>query len=242
MDDLQSAVEQYGGYIEDIRRRLYRVVVVFCMVFIAGFFSTAPLVKVLVRFFHIKDALLVATSPFQLLDLAMSIGFFWAIVITLPFFVQQLYSFLHTGLLERERRLFLVLLPIGIVLFTTGFAYGFAVMYYALGIVAEVNVGLGVTNLWDISQFISQIMTTALLLGVLFEFPLVLTFLMRMGVMSPTFLVDKRRYAVVVILIFVALLPPTDGLSDIIMVAPLLLIYELTIWVNSRGRNRHLHA
>ena len=230
----------YGEYLEDIRRRVYRIIIVFCVAFIAGFFSTASIVKVLVGFFKIKNALIVATSPFQLLDLAMSIGFFWALVITLPFFIQQTYAFLHSGLLKHERRLFIFLIPIAVLLFLVGFAYGFAVMYYALGIVAKLNVELGVTNLWDISEFISQIMITSVLLGVLFEFPLVLTFLIRMGVVDAKFLISKRRHAIVVILIFVALLPPTDGLSDIIMAAPLLLIYELTIWFNSYGRNRHL--
>lgn len=232
----------YGGYIEEIRKRLYRVVIVFCITFVLGFFSTATLVKLLVGFFHIKDATIVATSPFQLLDLGMSIGFFWAIVITLPYLVQQIYAFLHSGLLEGERQLFLQLIPIGLILFLIGAAYGVAVMYYALGAIAVVNVDLGVTNLWDISQFISQVMLTAVLLGVLFEFPLVLTFMIRLGLMSTKFLASKRRYAIVVILILVALLPPTDGLSDIVLAAPLLLIYELTILLNSYGRNRNLDS
>jgi len=237
MEDLDRYLELYGGYLEDIRRRLYRMVVVFCVVFIVGFFSTASLVKILVGFFKIKDALIVATSPFQLLDLAMSVGFFWAIVVTLPLFVQQAYSFLYSGLLKEERRLFLSLIPVGVLLFLTGFSYGFLVMYYALGVIAALNVSLGVTNLWDISQFISQVMITAVLLGVLFEFPIVLTFLIRMGVVTREFLTSKRRHAYVVILILVILLPPTDGLSDIIMAAPLVLIYELTILFNSlRGK------
>ena len=240
MDDLQKYLDQYGGYLEDIRKRLYRLVVVFCVVFILGFFSTATLVKVLVSFFKIKNALIVATSPFQLLDLAMSIGSFWAIVITAPLFVQQTYAFLHPALHAKERKLFLILIPIGVLLFLTGFLYGFGVMYYALGIVATLNVSLGVTNLWDISQFISQIMLTAVLLGVLFEFPLVLTFLIRMGLVNVQFLKDYRRHAIIVILIFVALLPPTDGLSDIIMAAPLVLIYELTIWFNRGNKGRYL--
>ena len=240
MENLQTYVNLYGEYLEDIRRRLYRIVVVFCVIFVVGFFSTASLVKVLVRFFKIKDALIVATSPFQLLDLAMSIGFFWALVITLPFIIQQIYAFLHSGLTFRERKLFIILIPVAVFLFLIGFTYGFAVMYYALGIVAKLNVDLGVTNLWDISEFISQIMITSVLLGVLFEFPLVLTFLIRMGVVDTKFLISKRRHAIVVILIFVALLPPTDGLSDIIMAAPLLLIYELTIRFNSGKGNRNL--
>lgn len=239
MDDLQEYFRLYGDYIEDIRRRLYRLVVVFCIVFVIGFFSTTQVVKFIVRVFTLKDATLVATSPFQLLDLAMSFGFFLAIIVTLPLFVQQTYAFLRSGMLEKERRFFLVLLPIAIVLFLTGLAYGIMVMYFALAVVATVNVGLGIVNLWDISQFISLVIVTSALLGILFEFPLVLTFLIRMGVVNVSFLATYRRHAYVAILIFVILLPPTDGLSDIIMMVPLVLIYELTILFNSR-KTRHV--
>ena len=125
-------------------------------------------------------------------------------------------------------------------LFAIGFSYGFMVMYFALGIIATMNVDLGIINLWDISQFFSLIMLTSALLGILFEFPLVLTFLIRLGAVTTEFLVDKRRHAYVVILILVILLPPTDGLSDIIIAAPLVLIYELTVLINSFCPKRNL--
>ena len=240
MNDIQKYLSTYSTYIEDIRRRLYRLVIAFCVVFIIGFSSTTYLVKVLVHFFTTKDSTLVATSPFQLLDLAMSMGFFLAIIITLPLAIQQVYSFLSSSMHDEERRFFLILLPISAILFIVGFCYGVMMMYYALAVVAKLNVELGIVNLWDISQFISLVMVTSALLGVLFEFPLILTLLIRMGVVTTQFLVTYRRHAYIAILIFVILLPPTDGLSDIIMVAPLVLIYELTILFNLRQAERLL--
>jgi len=240
MEGIKEYIEKYAEYLEDIRQRLYRMVIVFCAVFVIGFFSTTWIVKLFVAFFKVKDATIVVTSPFQLLDLAMSIGFFLAVVVILPLFVQQIYSFLRSGLLEKERKFFLVLIPIAVALFFIGFFYGFIVMYFALGVIATMNVQLGIINLWDISQFFSLIMLTSVLLGILFEFPLVLTFLIRKGVMTAEFLVSKRRHAYIVILILVILLPPTDGLSDIIMAAPLVFIYELMVWFNSRHSKRNL--
>ncbi len=240
MDSLTAFTEKYGTYLEDVRVRVYRLVVIFAITFVVGFFSTSWLVKILVDVWKIENVTIVATSPFQLVDLAVSIGFFLAIIVILPLSVREMYAFLRTGLLKRERRLFLSLLPVAFLLFVIGFAYGVAVMYFALQVIAQVNVSLGVANLWDITRFVSQIMITSALLGVVFEFPVVLTFLIRLGIVPISFLTRKRRHAIVVILILVALLPPTDGISFIIMSVPLIGIYELTIFFNSfkkRGRN-----
>jgi sec-independent protein translocase protein TatC len=238
LEDIQPYLVKYGEYFEDIRKRLYRCVILFGIVFAAGFFSTGTLLRRFLTLFHIKDASIVATSPFQLIDLAMSFGVFCAIIITLPYVVHQIYGFLRPGLFPGERRIFIVLIPFAILLFLTGCAYGFGIMYYALALIASVNVSLGVVNLWDIDQFVSQMMITSALLGILFEIPLVLTFLIRIGALNVAFLRAKRPHAVMLILVLVALLPPTDGLSFVIMSAPLILIYELVIIFNSFRKPR----
>lgn len=241
MEGLERYVATYGTYLEEIRRRIYRVVVVFCVTFVAGFFSTTTVVRSIVQIFKVDNATIIASSPFQLLDLAVSTGYFVALLCTTPFVVQQVYAFLRAGLHEKERRVFLLWLPLTVGLFLAGFAYGFAVMYFALGAIATVNVELGITNLWDVGQFVSLILLTSALLGLLFEFPVILTLLIREGIVSTNFLRDKRRHAYVVILILVILLPPTDGLSAIVMSVPLVLIYELTVLFNSSGRGYVLH-
>jgi sec-independent protein translocase protein TatC len=236
MGEIEAYVAQYGDYLADIQKRVFRTVILFSLVFGAGFLATGPLLRWFLAFLDINNATIVATSPFQLIDLAMSVGIFCAMIITIPFIVYQIYDFLHAGLFPNERRLFLSFIPLGIVLFSVGFAYGFAIMYFALALIASVNVGLGVVNLWDIQQFVSQIMITSTLLGVLFEIPLVLSFLIHLDVLSVQFLKARRPHAVVLILVVVALLPPTDGLSFVVMSVPLLVIYELVILLNSFKR------
>ena len=110
-------------------------------------------------------------------------------------------------------------------------------LYFAVNLMAQTNVGLGVANYWDISIFISQMVLTSALLGILFIFPLVITFLIRLGVMTVDFLKSKRRHAIVIIFIIVSLLPPTDGLSLVLMSAPLVLIYEFTILFNRKNNH-----
>ncbi len=139
--------------------------------------------------------------------------------------------------------MFIALIPVAISLFFAGFLYGFAIMYYALVILAKVNVSIGVQNIWDIGMFLSQITLTSTFLGVLFLFPIFTTLVVRTGVITNDFLKEKRRLAVLIIFIFTALLPPTDGLLLILMALPLVLLYEITIFVNFRfGKPKTLVA
>ncbi len=226
----------YVAYLDELRRRIHRIALFFLFFFIVGFFLTVPLFRFASPYLPIKDVAIVATSPFQFLDLSMDTGIFIAIIATLPIIMYHIFSFLKDGLVRREKIIFILLIPLGLVLFLGGCVYGFSTIYYSFGVIAEINMGLGIQNYWDISKFLSQIILTSVLLGVVFLFPIILSLLMRLNIMDATFLKRHRRHAVLVLFIITSLLPPTDGVSLLVMVVPLILLYELTIMCN-RKRN-----
>ncbi len=232
MEPATQKFSDYLEYLDEIRRRLYTVALFFLVLFIGGFFLAAKVIGLVIYYFKIPQVTIVTTSPFQFIDLAVNVGLFTALIFCLPFLIYQVYSFLKDALGPREKKFFVVLLPISVILFLIGFGYGFATLFYALELIAGINTGLGVVNLWDINKFLSQIVLTAALLGAIFQFPIVLTFLIRLKVIDRSYLRKNRRYAYAIIFVFVALLPPTDGLSLIVMALPLLLIYEATIIAN----------
>ncbi len=236
---IQAYVEKNAFYLEEIRERVFLLAKVFCLTYIAGFFLTTPLLKWFLAYSNMKHVTIVTTSPFQLIDLAMSMGFFFASALSVPVLIYQIYSFTHSGLLPKERRAFFFSLAVGVVLFFVGFIYGALTIYFATQFVAQVNVTLGIVNYWDITSFISQIIFTSSLLGLLFLFPIVITFLIKLGLITVDFLKSKRRHAFIGILIFVSLLPPTDGLSLILMALPLVVIFEITILVNNTKKRLH---
>ncbi|MBP6884021.1 MAG: twin-arginine translocase subunit TatC [Candidatus Pacebacteria bacterium] len=240
MNNFQKGLAKYAVYFEELRSKLVLLVKIFAVVFVLSFFNIAPIIKLLLKYLQMAGVTIVTTSPFQLVDLAMSIGFFTASLVTVPIFIFYLYSFLKPALLRNERRFFLLSLPLGLGLFLLGFLYSAIMLYYAIKLIAVVNIAIGVTNYWDISSYVYQVVLTSTLLGLLFIFPLVITFLIRLGILSVDFLRSKRRHAVVIIFLIVSLLPPTDGLSLILMAAPLVLIFELTVFFNrfnNNGRN-----
>lgn len=234
MNNFQKNLSKYGIYLDELRRKLLFLTRIFAISFVVGFFITSPTIKFVLKNFNIQDVVVVTTSPFQLIDFAMSVGFFFASVITLPIFVYYLYSFLKPGLLPRERRIFLISLPLSLLLFLFGFLYGGGMLYYGIKLIAKLNTEIGVANYWDINTFVSQIVLTSSLLGLLFTFPLVLTFLVRLGFFDIRFLKSKRRHTFAGIFVLVSLLPPTDGVSLILMALPLILLFELTIIFNRK--------
>ncbi len=222
-------ISEYGPILEDAKRRLIFMAVFFVFLFIAGFFASPYILKALIAHIGFAGVSYVVLSPFQLLSTSMDIGFFFAIVFSMPLILAELYEFLSDAFTSKEKRAFLSYLLSAVLFFTLGFIYGGAVLYYAAETVAAYNGSLGIQNVWDIDTFISQTLMTASLLGVLFEYPLVLWVLMKLGIIQKQLLVEGRRYAIAATVIIVALLPPTDGLSLIIMSVPLLGMYELTL-------------
>ncbi len=230
-------LETFLPYLEDLRQRIYWSTIIFCIVFVGGFFSSAFILKHFISFFNIKGVLIATTSPFQFADLAVDIGFFFAIIITLPLVIFHLYSFLKPALTHTEKVWFSLSIPLSLLLFICGFIYGFFILYYSFELLAKLNEGLGIKNIWDIGTFLSQICITSSLLGIVFQFPLILSLGIKLELITASFLKQKRRIALFIIFVIVSLLPPTDGLSLIAMALPLIILYEATILINTNNKN-----
>lgn len=224
---------EYSQYLDEVWKSLYTLVIFFVIFFVVGFSFSGVVLKFIINIFNLNNATIVATSPFQFFDLAVTVGMYASFILCIPLFLYLLYKFLREGLRKEEKKFFFILLPIEFILFSIGFGYGVVVLYFTLNSIATMNISLGIENFWDISIFLSQIIFTSILLGLLFQFPIILTFLTRKKILDINFLKKKRRHAIIVMLIVTSLLPPTDGFSLIIMVVPLIVLYEITILVNS---------
>ena len=235
---IQKFVEDYEPYLNDIWRRLYYTALFFVVVFCIGFFSSGWIIKNFISLFHLNDVIIAVTYPFQMLDVGVDIALFLAFALSMPVVLFHIYSFLRPAISKVEFRAIwplIYLFPLSLLLFAFGFCYGFFSLYIGLQALATINVLMGLKNVWDLGSFLSQLITTATLLGVIFQFPIILKILINAGVLKRKFLIDNRRVAYAIIIIGVSILPPTDGISLIIMSLPLCFMYELTILL-SRDR------
>lgn len=233
---LHKFISKYSFYLEKIRKRLFFLIISFIAFFSLGFIFSGYIIKFFIRFFDLKLVQIITVSPFQFMNLAVNTGVFMAIILTFPLALLQIFSFLKNALTPREKNIFYKIALFSLLLFCLGFIFGIFVMKYVVIAVAKINLGLDIANMWDIGLFLSQILLTASLLGIMFQFPLVLNFLIKFGLVKADFLRKRRRWAIVASLGFSALLPPTDIISLIIMALPLILLFEITLLINRSKR------
>jgi len=233
MEKLKKYFTEYSEYFEVIRKKIFRLGIVFFVFFVVGFIEAGNIVKVIIHFFRLQNVNIVTTSPFQFIDLSTKIGLGVGILVVLPLLIYYIYTFLKDGLTRREKKWFFVFLLAGLILFVVGFLYCFAILYFYLNTVSRIGLLFGINNVWDVNSFLSQILTASVVFGLVFQFPIFLTFLIRIGVVKVEYLRRKSRVIIAIIFIFVGFLPPPDIFSTILEAAPLVILYGLTIWLNS---------
>lgn len=232
LEELNSKIDSFSPYFDDLSRRLKIIVFCFVVSFGLGTLASTTVLKYVVKFFNFTDVTLNTSSPFQLFDLVINLGMFIALLTCIPILIYHTYTFIKSALKKSERRAFFMLIPFSIILFLLGFIYGFLILYSTIQILANININLGIKNVWDISLFLSRIVSTSALLGLIFQFPIILSIFIRLDLIKTKYLKEKRRHAILGMFIFTSLLPPTDGISLILMVLPLVVMYEFTIMYN----------
>jgi sec-independent protein translocase protein TatC len=159
----------------------------------------------------------------------MSLTIWGGLILSCPFILLQIWQFVAEALTEKEKKLVLFFGPISIGLFFVGIAFGYFVMIptsmqFFLSFATD-----SVVPMISVSKYISYVGNMVLSFGIVFELPLAILFLVKLGIATPAFLIHYRRYAVVVIFIISAILTPPDIMSQLFMVGPLLLLYEAGI-------------
>lgn len=153
------------------------------------------------------------------------------VILASPYIFYELWKFIKPGLSIQERRYSKGIIIVASLLFLSGVLFG----YFVLCPMA-IQFGYGFTisslpqNIFDLSDYISMVTQSVLAMGVTFLFPLLTYFLAKFGLITPEFLRTYRKHAFLVLLIIAAAITPSDILSTIIAVLPLLFLYELSVY------------
>ncbi|MGC8840628.1 MAG: twin-arginine translocase subunit TatC [Candidatus Sumerlaeaceae bacterium] len=171
-------------------------------------------------------------SPIEPFSLLVKGALFVAALLAIPMAVYQLWLFVAPGLLPRERRIVRPILIGALVLFPLGASFAYAVSHVMLKLLLGFGDYIpGLQPNIVASHYLSFILTLMLGFGLVFEFPLLLLLLARLGLISSRMLAERRKYAIVVIAFVAAAVTPTpDALNMLIMMAPLIILYEVSIW------------
>lgn len=170
-------------------------------------------------------------SPSEPFMTTVTVSLYAALAVTLPVVVFQLAAFAMPALTKAERRAVLPLIFVAPLLFVAGAAFGyFVVLPAATKFLLTFNAAHFEINL-RARDYYSFAATGILVAGALFQLPVVIAALARLGLVSPQLLRRKRRPAYVVIAVVAAILPGTDPLTMVIEMVPLVLLYEVGIFV-----------
>lgn len=168
----------------------------------------------------------------------MTVSFVAGVIIAFPYIVWELWRFIAPALSEKERKNSRGFIFVISFLFLLGVCFSyFIVAPLSVNFFLTYQVSEEIQNIPQLSSYISIIVTLCLGCGVVFELPLLMYFLGKMGVISSAFLKTYRKHATVIILIIAAIITPPDVFSQLIVTGPLLILYEASIWVVKRVEN-----
>ena len=180
------------------------------------------------------------TAPFFItLKLGIIVGF----LIAAPVVVYHIWAFLSPALLKSEKRAIVPALYFGLVLFAAGVAMAY---YLVLPATLSFTMSFQVDTLeedLEITEYMSLVVRLLLAFGVVFEMPVVILALSALGIVTPEFLAEKRRYAIAGITVLSALLTPGDVITvTVMMMVPLVLLYELSIGLSKIVTKKRIAA
>ncbi len=236
--ETQEAIKKYMPYLQEAQKKLLIVGFVFLAASILGGFFHRQILTFIMHRFDLSGVNVVLTSPYQVVDLMIQTGIYVGLLVTTPLFVYALLSFLKPALAPAEFKVITSLLPFSAILFVIGFFFGTWVLNFVIQMLTTASTQFEVQNIWDLSHFFSQILLMGISLGFVFQFPVVVTILIRLGLVKFQQFQLYRPYVYASSLIFAAMLPPTDIISLSLLTVPLIILFEGSLLLNKPSKQR----
>ncbi len=236
--EIKAVISKYTVFIAEARKRLIITLCAFVASTLAGFFFYEKIIKFLIEILSLQGVNIVFTSPFQFINLAFSSGIACGLIVTFPLFVAQILSFLKPALKKQEFKMVIQLLPFSLLLFVAGLIFGFIIMKWQIAIFLERSLALGIGNILDISRLLRTVLLTSALMGIGFEFPILLILLLRLGIVKRAQLAKIRMWIYLGSFIFAILLPADSVIADVVLALPLIILYELTLILSRNKKEK----
>jgi sec-independent protein translocase protein TatC len=239
----------------ELRTRLIYSLVAFVVIFFGAFYFATPIFNFLVQpladiWQGQEGRRLIFTALTEKFFTNVKVAAFTAAFIGFPFIATQIWLFVAPGLYRNEKQ---ALLPF---LVATPFMFflGGALAYYFVfptawkffltfeQMAAGDATALPILLEPKVNEYLTLVMQLIFAFGIAFEMPVLLTLLVRVGILSVEGLVSKRRYAIVLAFIMAAVLTPPDPISQIALAVPIILLYEVSIWFGRIIERRRAEA
>lgn len=239
-------------HLTELRDRLVRSLIALAVGTVVGYMVFPPVFEVLVEPYCSlstafrpsgEECRLVVTTVLEPFSVRIKLSLVIGLIVGGPVIFYQLWRFITPGLLEHERRYALPFVVLSQLMFMGGVAFAYMILPFALEVLLAIA-GDAVTPLITAQEYLSFMLTSAVAFGVLFEVPLILSFLALAGVVSAATLRRFRAHAIVGNFLLAAVLTPTpDPVTMSILAIPMVLLYEGAIgvaWFVERRRRKQV--
>ena len=224
------------GHLEELRSRVIVVAITIVLAGIVGFFLSEPIIGLLRAALPEGKQTLIQISVGESLAVRLRVALYVGIAASVPVILYQVWRFVTPGLTKRERRLIWPLLIGAVILFVFGLGLGYFILPFALDFLLSLTLP-GVEDQLRLSEYVSFVSTVMLAFGLAFQFPVLLLLLARVGILNYRFLSSRRRWAVLLIVLFaIVATPGGDPLSSIVLSLVMYALFEGTLQIIRRMR------
>ena len=222
--------DSFLSHLFELRDRLIRALLSIGIVFVCLFPWAKELYALLAQPLLAtlpQGGQMIATDVVGVFLVPMKVALMVAFLIALPYVLYQVWAFVAPGLYAHEKRLALPLVAASVILFFTGMAFAYFLVFPTVfGFMSKIAPE-GVAWMTDIEKYLSFVMSTFVAFGVTFEVPVVVIILVRMHIVELTTLKEWRPYVIVGAFVVGAIFTPPDVISQLMLAIPLCLLYEL---------------
>lgn len=215
-------------HLEELRRRLIIIIIAIAIGSTGAYFYAQELV----HFITLPAGKLYYLNPAEAFFTYLKVSFFAGFLLALPIVLYQIWAFVVPALTNQERNLGIILIPSSVLLFFAGLAFSY---FFVLPAGIKFFMGFATEDLqpmFSLGQYLSFVISFLIPFGFIFELPLFVLVLAKMGVIGSSFLISKRKIAIVSAFVIGAVISPTpDVFSQSMVAVPILVLYEFSILV-----------
>ena len=236
-DDIEEEKEYdptempFLDHLEEFRWALLKSIIAIVISMMASWFLSDKFYRTITRLAEGAELKLISTKLLEGIMMRLQMTLVMGLFLALPFLFYFLWSFVSPGLYKKERKWILPLVFAATICFFIGASIAYFIIIPFILPFIKAFLPDDIEQMITIGDFIAKMLRFTLLFGIIFELPMVTYFLAKLGVLKYTFMTRYRRYAIVAIFIMGAIFTPPDPISQVMMALPLILLYEVSIYV-----------
>ncbi|MCM3162088.1 twin-arginine translocase subunit TatC [Metabacillus litoralis] len=213
-------------HLSELRKRVIITLASFLLFLIISFLYVQDIHHFLVKDLNDKLAIL---GPGDILWIYMAIAGISAITFTIPVAAFQIWLFVKPGLRKEEQKVTLAFIPGIFILFISGIAFGYFLLFPIVLSFLHSLAGDQFETFFTVDKYFRFMINLTVPFGFLFEMPAIIMFLTRLGIINPQRLAKSRKISYFFLIVISVLITPPDFISDILVIVPLVLLYEFSV-------------